>query len=525
MTRTLLVTSGAWCGTELQAEFGRLPPALLPLGNRRLFVHQHAALGAAADRILLSLPEEFALEEMDRAALDARGIEVVPVPPGLSLGQSVVYVLNVTGAATGPLRILHGDTLLEGLDLAAEDAVSVGPAAAGYSWGHVAREGDAVRAVTGPGGAGAEVLTGYFAIAAPVLLIQAVTRRGGDFVAGLADYARQRPLRALEAARWLDFGHLNTYHRSRRQVTTERAFNRLAPGRRRVEKSGADPRKIEAEARWFAGLPEAMRIHAPAYLGMRREGDRVSYAIEYLHLPTLSDLFVFGRLPPDAWARIFDACDEFLSACAAHPAPAGAEPASLFGPKTLARLEEFAAARGLSLDAPARLDGRPLPGLRAMAEAAAARIPEGAAASLVHGDFCFSNILYDTRAELVRVIDPRGLDGGRRFASHGDLRYDLGKLFHSVVGRYDHIMAGAARLRRDGPLDLRLELPDSAPLAAVERGFTERRFAGMAVDGAIGAIGVLLFLSMLPLHADDPARQDTLLANAMRLFRRMEAGA
>lgn len=32
----------------------------------------------------------------------------------------------------------------------------------------------------------------------------------------------------------------------------------------------------------------------------------------------------------------------------------------------------------------------------------------------------------------------------------------------------------------------------------------------------------LLFLSMLPLHADAPDRQDALLANAMRLFFELE---
>jgi hypothetical protein len=33
---------------------------------------------------------------------------------------------------------------------------------------------------------------------------------------------------------------------------------------------------------------------------------------------------------------------------------------------------------------------------------------------------------------------------------------------------------------------------------------------------------VHLFLSMLPLHADDPARQDALLANALRLYATLE---
>ena len=45
MTSLLLISSAAYVEPELEAEFGRLPPAFLPLGNRRLFVHQRMALG------------------------------------------------------------------------------------------------------------------------------------------------------------------------------------------------------------------------------------------------------------------------------------------------------------------------------------------------------------------------------------------------------------------------------------------------------------------------------------------------
>ena len=31
-----------------------------------------------------------------------------------------------------------------------------------------------------------------------------------------------------------------------------------------------------------------------------------------------------------------------------------------------------------------------------------------------HGDFCLSNILFDSRSDRLKVIDPRGLDGGGR---------------------------------------------------------------------------------------------------------------
>lgn len=377
MSGALLIASAAYSGSELEAEFGRLPPAFLPIGNRRLFVHQHAALAAGFDRVVLSLPEDFTPDPADAEALAARGIEVVPVPAALSLGQSVVYVLNVTAMAAGPVAILHGDTLLDGLDAGAQDAVSVGEAADGYPWGHVARSGGAVTGILPSppeGAARPEVLSGWFRLSSGALLVQHITRQGGDFLAGLAAYARERPLRALPAARWLDFGHLNTFHRSRRRMTTERGFNRLSATRREVEKTGTPHAKIRAEARWFAGLPPALRLHAPAFLGEREQAGAPAYAIEYLHLPTLSDLFVFGRLPVPAWERIFDACDEFLSACAAHPAPPGeaGEAAALYLDKTMARLEAFARARGLDLGAPCRLGGAALPSLAGMARAAAA---------------------------------------------------------------------------------------------------------------------------------------------------------
>ena len=74
MTRTCLIASGAWPDAELEAEFGRIPPAFLPIGNRRLFVRQHAALAGQADRIILSLPEDFVPDEVDRALLQSLGI-------------------------------------------------------------------------------------------------------------------------------------------------------------------------------------------------------------------------------------------------------------------------------------------------------------------------------------------------------------------------------------------------------------------------------------------------------------------
>lgn len=527
MNRVFLIASGAYVGSDLAAEFGRLPPAFLPLGNRRLFTHQIAmlspALTSTGARMLLSIPEDFSLDPADLAILNAAHVELVPVPLGLSLGQSIVYVINVTASSTGAFSVLYGDTVQRGIDLTALDVVSVADVARpGLGWSYVTESRGRLELVAEPSdGATPPLLSGFLAFADTPLLVQSVTRAGGDFMRGTVAYSQRHPLGLVRAAQWLDFGHATTYHQSRQAATTERAFNTLVTTRRSVTKSGSKPDKIEAEANWFESLPPPMRVFAPAYLGRSQLDSVPAYDIEYLYLPTLSDLLVFGRLPRQAWERILDACDEFLRLCATYPVTGVGDTSALYLDKTLDRLNVYAATTGVSLDRSTRLNGHPMPSLRQMVGVAAAAISPACrlGATLTHGDFCFSNILYDFRAERVRVIDPRGLDAAGRFSASGDLRYDIGKLHHSAVGQYDTILAGRFTLARRSALDIDFTVAETASTRAVRDAFLARGFAGLSrQEAASHAVSILLFLSMLPLHEDDPRRQTALLANAMRLF-------
>lgn len=517
-----LITSAAYVDSELVAEFGKLPPSFLPLGSSRLFVHQHRVIAPHASRIIMSLPEGFDPDATDRARLEGLGIEPVFLPEDLTLGESIVYAITMAACAPGPLSILHGDSLLTGFDYGALDAFSVtAKPPAGYHWAWAKRSEDGA-AVLKSGAApatGDVALNGFFSFSESSALVQSIMRNRGDFIGGLADYSIQRPMAAPESEHWFDFGHSGTYHRSRKRVTTEREFNTLKAVDRSITKMGRNKAKIEAEALWYENLPAPFRLYVPGYLG-RQDSLEGGYSLEYLHLPSLTDLSVFGRLGVSSWERIFRTCDEVLTAMSNYRVEAeSVTPNDLYFEKTMQRLELFATERSLDLTAPCRFAGHTLPSLFDIVEMVTKEIPGSFPQTLVHGDFCFSNILYDMRSDLVRMIDPRGLDSRGNASIYGDLRYDIAKLYHSAVGLYDHIIAENYSLNQSGPLDFDLQLPDTSSVNVIRDAFSRQSFAGMSPALARSLpIAILLFLSMPPLHAESPARQNALLANGLRLF-------
>jgi hypothetical protein len=525
-TRTALITAGAYIGAELAAEFGRMPPVFLPVGNRRLFAHQHAALAGHFDRILLSLPDDFVLADFDRDHLEALGIEVVRVPFGLDLPGSILHVIADRELDGGQFAVLHGDTLMFGIDYGQPDTIAVSRADDAYNWAGCTIDDGMVTNVFNMSEAGmneAPVVSGFFHFADLNLVVRSLAASRGNFINAVQRYLSKRRMTASTSDRWLDFGHVHTYYASRGRITTERAFNSLEVGRRLVAKRSTRGDRIDAEAGWYENVPAPLRIYLPHYIGRTASEAGQAYTLEFLYMASLADLFVFGRLPEPVWTRILASCADFLHAAAEFPAPAGTGTGvmELYLPKTIARLHEYAEASGVDLHRGWRINGVDTPGLLDIAERSSTWItqPKPRHLTIVHGDPCFSNILYDYRSHSVRVIDPRGQDASGRPTIWGDNRYDLAKLHHSIIGGYDLIIAGFCEAAVLGPHDLELVMPSGATFEGTQRAF-ERVIARPHAEDmqAVEAISLHLFLSMLPLHADSAIRQQTLLANALRLY-------
>jgi hypothetical protein len=139
----------------------------------------------------------------------------------------------------------------------------------------------------------------------------------------------------------------------------------------------------------------------------------------------------------------------------------------------------------------------------------------------MHGDFCLSNILFDSRIDRIKVIDPRGLNAFGEYSSFGDLAYDLAKLTHSILGLYDFIIAGAFDLNfnldsEKAQFNILIFCDDR--IKSIQKRFKDSVLVDKLRPLDVMPLTILLFLSMLPLHADNPKRQLAFLANALYLY-------
>lgn len=532
MSSLNLIMSGAYVGQELVAEFGMLPPSFLPVGVGRLYDLQidvfRKSLGSE-DIIHLILPESFEVSIHDRMALEGKKVFILSVPDRMTLGEAVIYALNMLANGPVSVRILYGDTVLD--DLPGHlDCVVAHEDSDDYAWAAVNHEqGFVVDFVQIQASSGEDVVSpvacGFFSFSSSITLIRSIISAKYDFLEALNVYNRSHKMRVQTVDFWYDFGHLQNYFHSRRLVTTARSFNAMKITKYTVEKSSVDAFKMEAEAHWLTHLPSSLQPYAVSVFedGISRDGKERFYTTDYQYAPNLAELFVFSKVGRLTWKKILASCSDFLEVCSAY---CGDRPrddyfSSLIQEKTNTRLESYANKASFDLDRPVKLNGVGYPSLREIADRMQACIERKrqVSSTIMHGDFCFSNILYNSRNQRISVIDPRGYVFPNEVEIYGDLRYDIAKLSHSINGFYDLIVAGRYVLEAKGDYDMSISFEYSPMRDWLRSSFSSMHIAGIHVsDPEIRAMTVLLFLSMLPLHADRPDRQRAFIANAVRLY-------
>jgi ASC-1-like (ASCH) protein len=133
-----------------------------------------------------------------------------------------------------------------------------------------------------------------------------------------------------------------------------------------------------------------------------------------------------------------------------------------------------------------------------------------------HGDFCFSNILYDKRIDLLKLIDPKGsttLEG-----AYLDSYYDVAKLSHSVLGNYDFINNGLYEFIFNESLQASIVIKSTDTLSKKKELFKHYLTKSGFDFGIVRLCELSLFLSMTPLHIDNKKNVLAFLLNASAII-------
>ena len=136
---------------------------------------------------------------------------------------------------------------------------------------------------------------------------------------------------------------------------------------------------------------------------------------------------------------------------------------------------------------------------------------------VMHGDFCFNNILYDLQNDMVKLIDPRGSFGEDNIGVSGDAKYDVAKLFYSSAYGYDYLVNDLFYLKEEGDeYELVLNWRNNHEVFVM---MSDRLVEGLEMRGReIKFIVGLLFLSMTPLHLESELRQKAMYLHGLKII-------
>lgn len=332
-------------------------------------------------------------------------------------------------------------------------------------------------------------------------------------------------IRAVSAGDWLDCGNPDRQASSHRVLLQKRAFNELSIDSvfGTVTKRSRNLDKFLDEINYLRLLPHDLSILFPRVLAYSSDWSDAYLTMEYYGYPTLGEAFVFENVNPGLWERIFSHLFEVI----VHGFMTKRRPFSpaLVQQMYLAKTRE----RLASLQGPAELvrlisgpeqvfvNGRRMANLPALWERISsdvATLGDTVVGSVIHGDLCLSNILYDLRSRIIKLLDPRGSFGVAGI--YGDPRYDVAKLFHSVYGYYDLIVNDLFHVALENN-KITLEIRHRPQHEEIRRRF-ERVFFPHFDRRQILFITALLFTSMPALHYDAPPRQIAMYARALQLF-------
>ncbi len=332
-------------------------------------------------------------------------------------------------------------------------------------------------------------------------------------------------LLAQPAGDWFDAGNPDRRSAASRSLLAHRAFNSLAVDdlSGTITKRSTDVGKFINEINYLRLLPPDLAVLFPRIVDYSVANDNPWVTMEFYGYPTLTELFLYHGLDASVWRRIFEHVSDILwqrMAVRTHAVERDSVKEMFIG-KVRNRIEPLSKLEGLSSLVQADelvVNGVELANLPMMWERLESEVAVMAAnpvGSVIHGDLCLSNVLYDLRSSVCRFIDPRGSFG--QVGIGGDLRYDAAKLWHSLHGWYDLITADLFSVEITGPVSVNLDVRVRPDHLFIRDAFADvffKRFDRQQITLIAG----LIMCSIAALHYDHSDRQIAMYVRGIELL-------
>lgn len=340
---------------------------------------------------------------------------------------------------------------------------------------------------------------GFESTTAARLSFEAATEKSNfEISAALINYQQNKDCFANVRVdgHWYDIGNLTSFHKTRAALLSQkcRGFHRfeyIEETSQLKKTATSDDAKvgIDCEKRWYKNVPEQVQPFIPRLFDSPRGELIISYEPGVL----LSDLMLYENMSESAWNHIINRLMRIVERCfikQSHPiiTPLPHIRDAHWYIKTSQRLNRVSA---FDYDLKEQV-------LRFVQYEI---IPSLLHTNCMHGDLHFGNILYDPLTDNIRFIDPRG-EYGEGISVTGDNLYDLAKLSHDLEHGYSALVANTE------PNEI---------VRKLFRDYLNTNFDPKEVK-RIHAAGLILLMTCIPLHADNPSRQKRMIEYTLKAF-------
>lgn len=326
----------------------------------------------------------------------------------------------------------------------------------------------------------------------------------------------------------LDIGVISNFIQCVTGNFDSRFFNSLKGNEYILVKSSTNKKKIKAEYDFYYLLPGDMKYWFVMPFDYKEDDKTASYTMERLHMTDLAIKWVHGSMDASEFELLMDKYFYFFKCRHAKPC-SDAEykhtSNALYIAKVndritdLKKLTEYRKIELLlSCAADLNIDSL-VERYFALKEKIESKNNYPKEMVIGHGDPCFANTLYNKSTQMLKFIDPKGASKEEELWTNP--YYDIAKLSHSVCGKYDFFNNGLFEIRIAENFSYDLEIPfDNREYIRIFKNKVEENgFDYLSVR----IYEASLFLSMLPLHIDNPHKVFGFILNVDQILKEIES--